>query len=113
MIKEISKEQALFCVKQSEFGDEILLSAQNVAVILTQSWCPQWLAMKDFLGEITGCDIYALEYDRTDYFDLFRQFKEDAFANDQVPYIRYYRNGRLIHVSNYVSEQEFTAHLGL
>jgi hypothetical protein len=113
MVKEISKDQAMFCIQQGEFAGEILSESQNVAVVLTQSWCPQWHEMKRFIGELTDCSIYFLEYDRTDYFDDFRVFKEEAFNNFQIPYIRYYENGKLIDESNAVSKEDFRRKLGL
>lgn len=112
-MKSISKDQALTCVMQKEFGDDIIHSAENVVVILTQSWCPQWLAMRLFVSGFSDSNVYFLEYDRTDYVDIFREFKEKAFGNDQIPYIRYYRNGILTKVSNAVSEDVFRKNLGI
>ena len=112
-MNEISKEQALACVTHKEFGDDIICSAENVAVILTQSWCPDWLAMKVLLADFSGSEVYYLEYDRADYADIFRKFKEDVFGNDLIPYIRYYRNGLLTKVSNAVPEDVFKENLGI
>jgi len=112
-MKLIAKNQALDCIALHELSEDILLSAEKVAVVLTQSWCPQWLAMKGFLGNMAGCEVYYLEYDRVDYLEIFREFKEKVFGNDQIPYIRYYRNGVLIQVSNAVSEEEFKENLGI
>jgi hypothetical protein len=112
-MKLIAKNQALDCIAQQEFSKEILLSAEKVAVILTQSWCPQWHAMKAFLGDMADCEVYYLEYDRVDYLEVFREFKERVFGNDQIPYIRYYRNGTLTEVSNAVSEEMFKEKLGV
>ncbi len=113
MLREISKDQALFCLKHGEFDNEILSASEKVAVFLTQSWCPQWHEMKCFIGELADCSIYFLEYDRADFFESFRSFKEEVFKNDQVPYIRYYRKGNLIEESNALSEEEFRKKLGL
>jgi hypothetical protein len=112
-MKLIAKAQALDCVTHREFSRDILLSAGKVAVILTQSWCPQWHAMKGFLGNLAGCEVYYLEYDRVDYLEIFREFKEKVFGNDQIPYIRYYQNGALTGVSNAVSEEVFKENLGI
>jgi hypothetical protein len=111
MLKEISKDQALFCRDHGEFEEQILSSSEKVAVFLTQSWCPQWLAMKRFIGDLPDCSIFYLEYDLTDFFDSFCTFKEEVFGNDQVPYIRYYRNGKLTGESNAVSAKEFCSNL--
>ena len=112
-MKEISKDQALACITHKEFGDDIIRSAENVAVILTQSWCPQWSIMKMFLAGFSGSNIYYLEYDQTDFFDIFCAFKENVFANDQIPYIRYYQNGILTNTSNAVTEDAFFKNLGI
>ncbi len=113
MIRQISKDQALFCINHQEFGNEIISSAKMVAVILTQSWCPQWLSMKGFIDALEGCEIFFLEYDLVDFFDRFRMFKENIFGNDEVPYIRYYRNGKVTTTSNAVSKSEFLKNLDL
>ncbi len=103
----IDKEQALAAVRNGEFADDIIRSADRVAVILTQNWCPQWHAMKKFVADFSSAKIFCLEYDLTDFFDTFREFKEKKFGNDQVPYIRYYRDGILVAESNAVSEAAF------
>ncbi len=110
-MKIIDKSQAFAAVREGEFGDEIIKSSGRVAVILTQSWCPQWHAMKRFIADFTEADIWLLEYDLTDYFDIFRQFKEQEFHNDQIPYVRYYADGVLVAESNAVSEQMFRTYL--
>jgi hypothetical protein len=61
--KPIGKEQALAAIRNGEFGDNIICSAETVAVILTQNWCPQWRAMKQFAADITGTEVYYLEFD--------------------------------------------------
>ena len=106
-MKWINKEQALAAVQSGEFTDDITRSADRVAVILTQSWCPQWHAMEKFVADYSGAEIFCLEYDGTDFFDTFLEFKEKKLGNDQVPYIRYYRGGTLIAESNAVSEAAF------
>jgi hypothetical protein len=112
-MKVITKDQALACVAHKEFGDDIIRSAESVVVILTQSWCPEWLAMQSFLSGFSTSEVYCLEYDRTDYMDIFRAFKENVFGNDQIPYIRYYRRGILTTVSNAVSEMVFKENIGV
>ncbi len=112
-MNEISKEQALSCMDRKEFGDDIISSAEHVAVFLTQSWCPEWQAMRRFVADRTDCTVYFLEYDRTDFFDRFRTFKEEVLVNDLIPYIRYYRNGKLSGESNAVSEKDFCKRLGI
>ena len=67
--------------------------------MLTQSWCPQWGWMRSYLGpcpRLEGAEIFWVEYDLEDFFEPFMKFKESFFGNDQVPYVRYYREGRLV-----------------
>lgn len=107
----IDKNQALAAIRDGEFGDDIIRSSEKVAVILTQSWCPQWHAMKMFVTDFSGAEIYSFEYDRTDYFDEFREFKEKVLGNDLIPYVRYYSDGALIAESNAVSQELFQHNL--
>jgi hypothetical protein len=51
--------------------------------------------------------VFVLVYDAVDYFDRFRRFKEDVYGNHQVPYVRYYSDGRLVNETNYVSRRRF------
>lgn len=106
-MKFIDKDQALIAMRDGEFGDEVIRSADKVAIILTQSRCPQWHAMKQFVADITAAEVYFWEYDRTDYFDAFREFKERVLGNDQIPYVRYYSGGALVAESNAVPEELF------
>lgn len=111
-MKIIEKEQALTAIRNGDFGDDIICSAENVAVILTQNWCPQWRVMKQFAADFTGAEVYFLEYDKTDFFDAFRAFKEQVLGNDLIPYVRYYFKGVLIAESNAVPEAIFRRNLG-
>ncbi len=108
--KIISKKQALDAIQNSEFGRDVIASNQKVAVVMTQDWCYQWTNMKnwmDSLGDIGGLDIYELVYSAVDYFNDFLHLKEETWGNDQIPYVRYYLDGLLIHSSNYVGENDF------
>jgi len=79
----------------------------KTALILTQSWCPQWKAMKNYLPDaeksFPGLNIVYIEYDMAPYFEVFMAFKENTFNNREVPYVRYYSDGKCIAYSNYVS----------
>jgi hypothetical protein len=112
-MKLIDKVQALDAIKNGDFGTDITDSAARVAIILTQSWCPQWHSMKMFVSNFTGAEVYYLEYDKTDYFESFRTFKENTFRNGQIPYIRYYCDGKLAAETNAVSLEDFQRMLGL
>lgn len=108
----ITRDQAMHAITQGEFGDDLIATPGRVAIILTQSWCPQWKAMQRFAAGYSAATIYCLEYDRTDYFDQFREFKERVLGNDRIPYVRYYSGGRLVAESNAVSEEAFALNLG-
>jgi len=110
-MKQINQDQALTAIRNGEFGEDIIRSAEKVAVILTQSWCPQWHAMQQFVGDVLAADVWLLEYDQVDYFDAFREFKETILGNDQIPYIRYYSGGVLVAQSNAVTRELFQLYL--
>lgn len=111
-MKTITKDQAEFAMEHGDFGGEITAIADKVAVILTQSWCPQWHAMKSFVSEEKEAEVFCLEYDKTDYFDKFRMYKENTLRNDLIPYVRYYRGGKLVAESNAVSQGVFHTNFG-
>jgi hypothetical protein len=107
--KIISTIQALATIQNGEFSEEIKQSKKSVAIVLTQSWCPQWSRIKRGLEQLTdpNLDIWVFIYDQTEIFDQFLQFKENVFGNDEIPYIRYYHEGHLITTSNAVDLEEF------
>ncbi len=108
--KPITTEQAKKAIACGEFESEILNSKPKVILVLTQDWCPQWHDMKGWIYEVDtdeDVDIYELEYNRVDYFDDFRSFKENELGNSSVPYLRFYKNGALYRDSNYISEGQF------
>jgi len=110
--RKITERQAREAIANGEFGEEVIASQKHVAIILTQSWCPQWVHLNRSLESLERqhkyeIDIYELEYDKTDYFDDFLQFKENTLRNDLVPYLRYYIDGKLVGETNYVSVNEF------
>jgi hypothetical protein len=110
----ITKEQALRAIQHHEFGENVIASNRRVAVLLTQDWCPRWGAMKDWIYSLEDdFDLYELIYNKVDYFDDFRNFKETIWDNDRIPYVRYYRDGTLSSVSNYVTKEEFMKNIGL
>jgi hypothetical protein len=97
-----------------EFGQEVTASASCVAVVLTQSWCPQWMMMRMWLDRAekdTDARIFVMEYDKEDFFEEFMAFKEDVFGNRSVPYIRYYRDGVFTGDGNFIGRDGFVAKL--
>lgn len=98
-----------------EFGAEVVGAAPSVAVILTQSWCPQWTMTRLWLDAAlkeAGAVAWYVEYDREAFFDRFMAWKEDVLGNRTIPYIRYYADGKLSAESNFVSKAGFVARLG-
>ncbi|OHD65862.1 MAG: hypothetical protein A2176_03360 [Spirochaetes bacterium RBG_13_51_14] len=75
---------------------------------MTQDWCPLWTAMKSWIYSLEeGCGLYELIYNRVEYFNEFRRFKESKWGNGLIPYIRYYVDGKLVRESNYVTKDQF------
>jgi hypothetical protein len=93
-----------------DFPDSVVGAASRVAVVLTQSWCPQWIRMRAYLEsmpEDPDLAVFWIEYDRVSFFGPFMEFKERSFANREIPYIRYYRGGSLAAQSNFVDRDRF------
>ncbi len=110
----ITRDQAMRAIRFHEFGDEIIASNRRVAVLLTQDWCPRWRSMKSWICDLDDdFDLYELIYNKVEYFDDFRNFKETVWNNRFIPYVRYYLNGTLSSVSNDVTKEEFLKNLGL
>jgi hypothetical protein len=107
--KAISEAQALLCIEHGEFSKEITASNDHVAIVLTQGWCPQWARMQLMIEQLDepNLDVWVFVYDKASIFEEFLAFKEAVFDNDQIPYVRYYRAGRLAGESNFVTKQEF------
>ena len=111
--RALTNDELKQAISEGDFASDIRNSCSRVAVILTQSWCPQWTFMKAWLSrmqkdtETPGICIYEAEYDRLPVFDEFRRFKESVFNNWEVPYVRYYTDGKLSGESNFVSEYSF------
>ena len=87
----------------------------RAALVFTQSWCPQWKAMKNYLGEaeksLPGLKIFYVEYDLCPFYEDFMAFKENTWQNREIPYVRYYKNGICGASSNYVSLDGFLQRL--
>lgn len=102
----LSDEQARDAISNGAFSAGITENSEAVALILTQSWCPQWTFMKMSLkGLRAGKDdldltIYTYEYDRSRLFNDFMNFKESVYRNWEVPYVRLYKKGKFIGEGN-------------
>lgn len=110
-LEQMSDDDAQYAITHQEFAAELRNAEKYVAIIPTQSWCHQWHGMRLWLERPTAASkdvaVFYYEYDTTDLFDDFRVFKEQHWQNDQVPYVRYYRDGVCVHMNNYCSEEDF------
>jgi hypothetical protein len=114
-LKILSENDARSTMAEGELPGDIRRSSRCVAVILTQSWCPDWTWMKGWLErqaknqepEDLDIDVYEFEYNKFANFDEFRMFKERTFGNMLIPYVRYYLDGELVSESNQASSDSF------
>ncbi len=117
--KNISEEQAKAAIENGEFTDDVVKSRTHVAVIMTQDWCPEWRMMQIWLKSLVkkdrpsdiDIDVYELVYNKLDSSDDFMHFKENTFGNSFIPYVRYYKEGKLIDESNYIKRDAFLSKL--
>ena len=92
-----------------------LTSHDHVAIVMTQSWCVEWLHMKSWLSRLEKkgkpedreIHVYVLVYDKVGYFQRFMEHKESVFGNSLIPYVRYYSRGTFLGDSNYVHRGAF------
>jgi hypothetical protein len=113
-MRKLGAEDCLDAMRAGEFGEKLTHASDAVAIVLTQSWCPQWAWMRSYLAALPGDasrEVFWVEYDQEDFFEPFMNFKEATFGNDQVPYVRYYRGGKLAAESNYIDQGGFLRHL--
>ena len=113
---KLTREQCLAAAEAGEFGPDVIGAAPAVAVVLSQSWCPQWAWMRSYLQALPASadlEVFWVEYDREDFFERFMRFKETTFGNDQVPYVRYYRGGELVRETNFIDKGGFLRILGV
>ena len=109
MLTKLTEAECRAAIQTGEFSQEIIGATPTVVLALTQSWCPQWTRMMPWLEELAdeGVSCRYVEYDREPFFNEFRTFKEGVFHNEEVPYYRYYRDGKLVKESNYLVRSSF------
>jgi len=108
----LTDEHARFLMEHGELPDEVRTSSPLVAVVLTQSWCPQWGFMSSYFDSMqdgTRLSIWEFLYDQSPLFDEFMDYKERILGNDQIPYLRYYVDGVLVKTTNFVGAAQFLA----
>jgi len=118
MPRKIVEADCLSAIAAGDFPEELRNAAPAVALVLTQSWCPQWRFMQSYLSDAEKsagerAAVFFVEYDREPFHRDFMAFKEDVFGNREIPYVRYYRGGKLHAESNYISKQGFLSRLGI
>ena len=97
-------------IATGEFPEEIRNAAEKVVVILTQDWCPDWHAMDRFLPDFQDrAALFVLQYNQHPEFERIMGFKEDVFGNREIPYLRYYHQGRFIVATNQLPRGTFEA----
>ncbi len=111
---QLSDQDLQKAIENGDFSEDILGSHERVAVVLTQSWCPQWMMMRHWLAKMDeDMRIYWAEYEKMDSYHSFMSFKENTFGNHLVPYIRFYNNKELVGESNYCNKEHFLDKIGL
>jgi glutaredoxin len=121
MIQTLTKEECFYAIEHGDFSESVRAKTQKTVIILTQSWCPQWLAMRRYLDEALkkaeeasiDLSIFFVEYDKQSWIDEFMRFKEDGFKNREIPYVRYYQNGKFTEDSNFISLGGFLKKAGV
>jgi len=112
---ELHEEHIQHALDHGELPDAVIGAYPNVAVILTQGWCPQWKSMDTWLTaaahkaepQAYELSVPCFVYDKSPLFKKFRKFKEKVWGNHHVPYVRYYKDGKLFDETNYLPSQEF------
>ena len=113
--KSLTRAQAEQAMQNGEFGPDVVAAGPNVAVLLSQDWCSQYAALNRAINDLAAKPdpghpaviVFELLYNRVDYFEAFMRFKETRWRNYEVPYVRYYRDGKLVGESNYVGPERF------
>ncbi len=112
-IQTLTTGQLDALLSEGEFPESVRLAAPKVVVVMTQDWCGQWLDMAAYLPDFADqAAIFTVEYNRLPDFERIMSFKEDVFNNRQVPYVRFYRDGKLVRHSNWLPRASFAAILG-
>ena len=112
-IRTLTKDQLDALMSEGEFPESVRLAAPKVVVVMTQDWCGQWANMAAYLPDFASeAAIFTVEYNLLPDFERIMTFKETVFDNQQVPYVRFYRDGKLVRQSNWVPRAAFAAMLG-
>lgn len=101
---DLTDDECRAMISEGGVPEPIRGRSSRVAVVLTQSWCPDWRVMRNYLSRLDepGLTVFAVEYDQRPIFRELMAFKETVFGNHEIPYVRHYRDGRLVGESNLV-----------
>jgi hypothetical protein len=112
-IRPLTKDQLDALLRDGELPESVRLASPKVVVVMTQDWCGQWANMKGYLPDFADqAAIFTVEYNLLPDFERIMSFKEHVLDNQQVPYVRFYRDGKLVRQSNWVPRASFAAMLG-
>ncbi len=109
-MRKLTRQECLDAIEKGDFDASVTAAAQAVAVVLTQSWCVQWTWMRSYLEQFqtdAKREVFWVEYDNEDFFEKFMTFKEEVLGNRTIPYVRFYREGRLVKESNFIDKAGF------
>lgn len=112
MLRKLTEAECLAAVRDGDFDPALRSIAPATAIVLTQSWCPQWHMMRSWLGEESSDPEVAVlwvEYDLEPFMEPFMAFKEEVLGNRLIPYVRYHRGGILVKTSNYIDRKGFSS----
>jgi hypothetical protein len=112
-MKELELKDIKTLLQTGDFDKNLTNSAPVVVVILAQSWCGDWQAMQHWLPRLDTSNFYNFVYDQCELFDEIVAFKENSFKNNEIPYLRYYKNGVLVDESNYIKQKDLEEKLKL
>jgi len=113
---DLPDDAALAAIDEGEFPESII-GRGNVAVVMTQNWCPDWFWMRHWLHKLSRSEnattpsirVYVLIYNRKPYFADFMRHKERRFGNGLIPYVRCYKDGRYLRDSNQIRPDAFVS----
>ncbi len=112
-IQPLTQDQLGALLSEGEFPESVRLAAPKVVVVMTQDWCGQWANMASYLPDfVDQAAIFTVEYNLLPDFERIMSFKETVFNNGQVPYVRFYCEGKLVRQSNWLPRASFAAMLG-
>lgn len=108
--RTLTAKECSDAMNTGEFTLALSSSSPRTAVILTQSWYPQWTSMRAYakdMAEGGEADVLYVEYDREPWFEEFMAFKEYRLGNRTIPYVRFYADGKLTAESNFIGKDRF------